>query len=66
MIIPSSIRNFRKILSPELYQKLRIEPCLVLFSKRSNEGGIFTGDDSISARYWTVWRSIDDKLDEQV
>ena len=66
MIIPSSIRNFRKICSPELYQKLRIEPCLVLFSKRPNEGGIFTGDDSITIRYWAVWRSINDKLDEQV
>ena len=66
MIIPSSIRNFRKSFRLELYQKLKIEPYLVLFSRRPNQGGIFTGDDSISIRYWTVWRSINDKLDEQV
>ena len=54
MIIPSSIRNFGKSFRLDLYQKLRIEPYLVLFSRRPNQGGIFTGDDSISIRYWTV------------
>ena len=28
MIVPSSIRNFRKSFTPELYQKLRIDPIL--------------------------------------
>ena len=66
MLISSSIGNCRKSFSSKLYQKLRIEPCLVLFSRRPNEGGIFAVDDSISIRYWPAWRSINDKLDEQV